>query len=51
MQDRPNNYQYNDFSSLKDPNQPGQNSSKQGKNRTTINITNKAPTKTIISMI
>ena len=31
MQDRPNNYQYNDFSSLKDPNQPGQNSSKQGK--------------------
>jgi hypothetical protein len=31
MQDRPNNYPYNDFSSLKDPNQPGQNSNKQGK--------------------
>ena len=30
MQDRPN-YQYNDYNSLKDPNQQGQTSSKQGK--------------------
>ena len=30
MQDRPN-YQYNDYNSLKDPNQQGQNSNKQGK--------------------
>ena len=30
MQDRPN-YPYNDYSSLKDPNQQGQNSNKQGK--------------------
>ena len=30
MQDRPN-YQYNDYNSLKDPNQQGQNSTKQGK--------------------
>ena len=30
MQDRPN-YQYNDYNTLKDPNQQGQNSAKQGK--------------------
>ena len=30
MQDRPN-YQYNDYNSLKDPNQQGQNPNKQGK--------------------